>query len=75
MKLICLDCKKTFLYAAKQYLPKSFTVETAIPSLGTVKDGYLETHICPYCGSLNIEEFVEQSFQRSNLSKSEMKEA
>lgn len=45
MKFLCLDCKKTFVYAA--------TLAT-----DDLK-GVIERHVCPYCLGINIDEYVE----------------
>ena len=65
MKLICSDCHKTFLYAAKKIYPitvlKYSNESTASPLLPTTFETYtLETHVCPYCQSLNIQEVMEE---------------
>ena len=45
MKYICLDCHRTFMYAAEETIQKS---EDPIDML--------EFHVCPYCFSKNIDE-------------------
>lgn len=47
MKLECLDCHKTFVYAVVQVVAKTESPET------------LEFHVCPYCFSKNIDEIHE----------------
>lgn len=49
MKFICSDCEKQFLYASKK-IEVNIEGETA-PMTTT-----FETHVCPYCHSLNITE-------------------
>lgn len=50
MNFECCDCKKTFVYAAK--LTQNDLSQTDLTKS-------LETHVCPYCKSLNIQEHVE----------------
>ena len=61
MKFICLDCKKRFVYAAKKTVPSDQTEKSLLTVAGnlTVLASQLETHVCPYCGSLNIDEYIE----------------
>jgi len=47
MKFICQSCKKTFVYPAK--------LQEAIE-----KVGILESHVCPYCRSLDFTEYIEE---------------
>lgn len=61
MKFICLnpECKKTFLYTAKQ-----FSSETPNdPSATCDNTMTFETHVCPYCHGLDFEEYVEPVIQ------------
>lgn len=59
MKFQCADCQKVFLYTAKKthfLIPKDIQVDEDT----TIKAGdTVETHICPYCQSLNFIEHVE----------------
>jgi hypothetical protein len=52
MKFQCLNpnCKKVFLYTAKQTKESELAVDE-----GEV----IETHVCPYCHGLDFEELVE----------------
>jgi excinuclease UvrABC ATPase subunit len=49
MKFQCLnpECKKTFLYTAKQISTNQTTADV------------FETHVCPYCHGLDFEELIE----------------
>jgi DNA-directed RNA polymerase subunit RPC12/RpoP len=52
LKFECADCRKQFEYAAK--LEKSKWIEE------TDESKAVETHVCPYCESLNIFEVKEK---------------
>lgn len=56
MKFICLNesCGKLFVYPAKLRKP---ILESYQPS-GLFEE--TETHVCPYCGSLDIEEYTPE---------------
>lgn len=60
MKLKCLACNKTFLYAAKL---------TSNPELYTI-----ESHVCPYCQSRDIDELVEPQPEIYSLRKAALEE-
>lgn len=66
MKFECADCHKTFLYAAKKTENTYSKVTEAKEQIGTVSIispvvlSFKETHICPFCQSLNIQEVVEE---------------
>lgn len=53
-KFECLnsDCKKTFLYTAKR-------IESKTDMTTDMNELVFETHVCPYCHSLNFQEYVE----------------
>lgn len=53
-KFECLnsDCKKTFLYTAKR-------IESKTDMATDMNELVFETHVCPYCHSLNFQEYVE----------------
>jgi len=69
MKFECSDCKKTFLYPAKRIdIDPEFTKRIAELKSGqflsrlSTASGYepiVETHVCPYCHSLNFQEQIE----------------
>ena len=64
MKLQCLGCKKTFLYPAKLWRPTTIYTYTdqllASPLIPKISDTYTtETHVCPFCQSLEFEELHE----------------
>ena len=80
MKLQCLECKKTFLYAAKktEYQPLILNDKDEIQETVTeiihdkvvakiiaekldahFSDQEFETHVCPFCQSLEFEELHE----------------
>ena len=61
MKLQCLDCKKQFLYAGKVVKPLDEDAKNLFVKVGDLISvgAQLETHVCPYCRSLNLEEVVE----------------
>ena len=52
MKFQCLNpnCKKVFLYTAKQTKDSELAVD---------EGAVIETHVCPYCHGLDFEELVE----------------
>ena len=61
MKYECLDCKKTFIYAAKKttlLISDAKDLLVAMRNL-TIPSSQFETHVCPYCQSLNIDEQIE----------------
>jgi len=65
MVLECLKCHKTFMYAAKKTTsssPSIFermqTTTSGTPEPVIVSE-MLETHVCPHCGSLDIQERAE----------------
>lgn len=62
MKLICLDCKKTFVYATVSVVAKS-DLET------------LEFHVCPYCFSKNIDEIHEPTRRIESIQSVKINEA
>ena len=54
MKYVCLECKKTFLHCAK------FTDNNVSIGMNTAPiTKSFETYVCPYCKSLDVDEFVE----------------
>ena len=63
MKFVCLDCKKTFIYPATltEQLPQSTVsqVDSVVPDHSVYPTNIRTVHVCPYCRSLNIDEFVE----------------
>lgn len=58
MKFVCLNCKKTFIYCAKvtDYNP---TTKDGVPIQNMIPSSTIEAHVCPYCKSLNVDEYVE----------------
>jgi len=56
LKLVCLDCKKTFVYVAK------FDCEIPGPN-----DGVVQKSVCPYCLSINIDEYTDQKPEISSV--------
>jgi hypothetical protein len=64
MKFVCLDCKKTFVYPAKKidnWIPSIFPTipQTTDATVVSQPQKTVETHVCPYCHSLNIDDQVE----------------
>ena len=61
MKLQCLECKKTFLYASKKIEPISPEDKHLLVKVGDLVSvgSTIESHVCPYCQSLNIDEYFE----------------
>jgi len=62
MKLQCKNekCGKTFLYAAKKDITKTIKVPLdGTSSIYTDEFETLETHVCPFCKSGEIDEYVE----------------
>jgi len=63
VKFVCLDCKKTFIYPATltEQLPQSTVsqVGSVVPDHSVYPTNIRTVHVCPYCRSLNIDEFVE----------------
>jgi len=53
MKFECLDCHKKFVYPTKK-IEQLFPVEGA-----HYPTKIIEAHVCPYCESLNITEYIE----------------
>lgn len=62
MKFECLNesCKRAFIYPAimKKPLNKDGNIAVAVGSLVVITDS-IETHVCPYCHSLDFKEYVE----------------
>jgi len=58
MKYECLEetCKKQFLFPAKISKPLTEKSGTVILQTMAVQGDMIETHVCPYCQSLNIQE-------------------
>ncbi len=59
-KLKCVDCGKTFLYAAiltTESTPTfDFNQTTSATQISTTFNFSVEKHVCPYCQSLNLDE-------------------
>ncbi len=73
MKYQCLSCKKTFIYASKQIitnapvtyldLRESQTTDARLKAELEKKvevTNTIEHQVCPFCGSKEFDEFVEQ---------------
>ena len=62
MKYQCLNCEKLFVYPAKSSIPVSMNISEDDAIANVVRTGKFvaqqEMHLCPYCGSLDIEEYV-----------------
>lgn len=60
MKYICSDCEKQFLYASKK-------IEVNIEAEKAPMTTTFETHVCPYCHSLNITEAQVEQIQQPKM--------
>lgn len=67
MKFICSDCDKQFLYTAK--LTKFIAAHDVELNEDEVTQAFdtEETHVCPYCHSLNISEAQVEQIQQPKM--------
>lgn len=66
MKFQCLSCKKKFIYPAKTRTPLDKEATNLATTVGSSEalEPYIDKHVCPHCGSIDIDEYVEPMVEK-----------